>query len=337
MTYTEADGTIVTASLKGGRGTLTFTGDNMYVVTGRRGAEIRGGSVALDDIALTAGSSRGSLMIKTKDSRDQDVEDRGADVGGISGSAILGKFMGKTTNLVGAGINLTGSGYITSLQLGDVENGADIIMNGTGALKGITIKAGEIVHSGTRVVLGSYIKSLTAIRWDDVTSSDSETSLLEAPWAASISMKGDRRKGNRADFAPNLTLTSFDPRRGASLGKFKASGTSRGIWSISRGGGSLQFGATAQLYATFGGEVKSFNIKGIRGDRYCMLDSRITASLFGSFSAAYPDTDNDGAIFGATAGSIGRLSVKLADQSIKLSNLGLGDDFTIDDFEVRLV
>jgi len=132
----------------------------------------------------------------------------------------LGSLKAKTTDIVGSGINVTGNGYIASLYIHDTRNGADIIMPGTGAAKGITIKAGQL-YPGTDIVLGSYLKRLTATQWVG--------SSLTAPWASSITIKGDRRTGIAGDLGADLTFTEADPKEGVSLGKLKVYGSARDV------------------------------------------------------------------------------------------------------------
>ncbi len=166
-----------------------------------------------DPIRLTLQDTtdKSSLKISTKG--------RGSDttIGDIViESGLLRRLTAKTTDIVGDGISATGNGYIGSVYVRDIRNGADIVLPGTGATRGITIKAG-VLYSDTDIVLGSPLKSLTAVQWVG--------SSLTAPWASSISIKGDRRNDIAGDFGADLTFTGADPKKGIALGKLSVAGT----------------------------------------------------------------------------------------------------------------
>jgi len=209
-TYTDNDGTTITVSLKNGTGELCFTGDNLQQAASKKGVVVTGSNIALAEIALFNTTAKGALTVKTKGG------DGLATVGQITGSDALGKLSGKTVDLTGEGIVLTDDGYITSIQVHDLKNGADIIMPGTDATKGVTIKAG-MLYPDTDIVLGSYLRSLTAVQWVG--------SSLTTPWASSISIKGDRRNGIAGDLGADLTFTGADPKKGLALSKLAVAGT----------------------------------------------------------------------------------------------------------------
>jgi len=211
VSYTDGDGTVVKVVMnKDGQARVRFVGESLQQVATRKLWLLVGDDVRIVDIRLLNTTVRSSLTFKTKGG------DRLASVGRIRGNTPLGKLSGKTIDLVGDGIQLTGGGYVGSIQLHDVKNGADIIMPGTGAAKGITIKAG-VLYSDTDIVLGSYLKNLSAVQWVG--------SSLTAPWASSISIKGDRRNNVAGDFGADLTFTGADPKKGVALGKLSVAGT----------------------------------------------------------------------------------------------------------------
>jgi len=210
VTYTDTDGTSVTVSLKGGMADVRFVGDDLQQLPDKKGVTVAGANVVLVDIVVTAGGDRTSLTFKTKGG------DGLATVDEITSSTALGKLFGKTVDLVGSGISLSGTGYIGSIQLHDIKNGADIIMAGTGATKGVTLKLGTL-YPGSDIVLGSPLKSLSATQWIG--------SSLTTPWASNISIKGDRRNGIAGDFGADLTFTGADPKKGVALRKLSVAGT----------------------------------------------------------------------------------------------------------------
>ncbi|MBT3198354.1 MAG: hypothetical protein HN350_00400, partial [Phycisphaerales bacterium] len=214
VAYVDGDGTSTTVALKVGTAALVFTGDNLQQTAGRSGVIVSGDNVELAEITLSDTTDRSSLTFKTTKSR-MPGDDGLATVGVITGGTPLGMLSAKTIDLVGAGIDLSGSGYIGSVQLHDVRNGADIRLPGLGATRGVTITTG-VLHPDTDIVLGSYLKSLTATEWLGGS--------LVAPWVSSISVKGDSRSGVSGDFDADVTLTGADAK-GVALDKFTVAGT----------------------------------------------------------------------------------------------------------------
>ena len=103
------------------------------------------------------------------------------------------------TQLVGAGIEMIGQGYIRRLKLLDILGGADVIMPGTGATKGLFIKTGRIGHE-TDIILGSGIKTLNSLEYLGGS--------VVAPWAVRVITRGRRgRTPIRGDFGADLILT----------------------------------------------------------------------------------------------------------------------------------
>lgn len=254
VAYTDADGTLVTMTVQGARARVVFTGDSLGHSSTGRSMLVGGSSIAISAVDILSGNDRGSMVIRTN---------RGGDglatIGEITGNVPLRGLSARTVDLVGAGIALTGGGYISSVQLHELKNGADIDMPGTGATKGITIKAG-MLHPDTDIVLGSYLKNLTAVQWMG--------SSLTTPWASRISIRGDGRNGLTGDFGADLTFTSADPKRGVALGKLSVAGTITDS-VITADSGSVGSVTAAQwnagsLNATW---VKAVVTKGKRADR----------------------------------------------------------------------
>jgi len=78
-------------------------------------------------------------------------------------------------------------------------------------------------------------------------------------------------------------------------------------------------------------------IKGIKGEAYCLIDSNITAEHIGNAYLAYPKTFNSGAPFGLTAGSIDMLTIKDPTSTQTWKNLARpADTITIEDLVIRL-
>ena len=197
--YIDADGTAVSVTLKSGSGVAEFSGDNLHLGVEGKYISVLGSNISLEGISLEGTTNRSSLTFRTN--RDGDGL---ATVGYIAGSEALGRLSGNKLDLVGQGILMTGEGYIGSVVLHDVRGGADIVMEGDGASRGVMVKAGSL-GAGTDIISDSYLKKLTANEWIGGS--------LITPWAGSIVLKGD--------LGANISLSGQDSK-GYSLGTLKA-------------------------------------------------------------------------------------------------------------------
>ena len=134
---------------------------------------------------------------------------------GLDGKTPLGRLSAKTTNLGGAGIapeEGTTEFYIGSIQLGNISDGADLIMLGANAAKGISIQAGTLA-AGTDITLGSYLSKLSVVQWVD--------SVLIAPWVGTIQVSGNKKLNIPATFGADITLSGANPKTGVALSKLQ--------------------------------------------------------------------------------------------------------------------
>jgi len=260
--YVDGDGTSVIVTHKTGEAVIRFVGDNLQQNDTGRMVQVSGDNIQIATITLANTTERSSLSFRT---------DKGGDGLGrvfeITGDGPLAKIAGRTVDIVGGGIYMTGSGYVSSVQLHNVRNGADIVMEGTGARKGITLKLGQIVDPGTDIDLASGLKSLTAISWPG--------SGLTAPWASNIQIKGDRRTGTPGDLGADIHLNGQDAK-GITLGKLSVAGTMTSAIDLNDGvANSITAGAWTggSLNASW---LKSISIK---GDRRAGLDGDLGSAI----------------------------------------------------------
>lgn len=143
-TYYDNDGSLVTIKLSKGQAELAFYGDNIEVVPGKRGVNITGDGLQLDNIKLTNSSDATSLTISTKGGSVA-----GANLGGITGDS-LGKLNAKL-------IDLTGS--LGSVILDDIAG--NVTITASASSKGFSLKADEI-HDGATFDLTGMVKSFQA-------------------------------------------------------------------------------------------------------------------------------------------------------------------------------
>ncbi|MBI4581228.1 MAG: choice-of-anchor D domain-containing protein [Planctomycetes bacterium] len=353
--YTEPDGTVVTLTLKGGSANLYFEGNDLLAVISNKKITVtdtdRDGRARLVTLEISNTTASSSLSFTTKEPTGQSADAIGLSIETITGSSPLGNLAGKAVDLVGEGIHMTGEGYIASIQLRNLKNGADILMPGKGAPKGITLKAGRI-DDGSQMTLGSGLASLAATEWLGGS--------LQSPWATKISVAGDfgadlllDGTGNPKQTLGNLTVKG-NARNGAWRIKglvgtvavtglleeidLEATGT---INAITAGGArkSRLFagvkdgvsGLPASLgdFADPGVEIKSLTLKGI------LDDTRIAAPGLGKVSLKGVETDN------------GRIQLGIAADRIKsyartgirpLTNLNTaGEPDKTGDYVVRLL
>jgi hypothetical protein len=202
ITFVDADGTTVVVTFKGGgTATLTFGGTGVGQTTTKSGITVSGANLTIDEIALDNATSKSNLTFATKGGNGL------ATVGQITGNTLIGTINGKSIDLVGDGVVLTGAGAVTTLTLHDLLNGADVIAPGTGATKGTTIKVNQ-VNAGSQITLGNNLKSLTGVGQliGDVT----------APVIGTIKTKGNLGGGITAT-AADAKFVSIGALAGASI------------------------------------------------------------------------------------------------------------------------
>lgn len=134
LTYTDADGSMVSVKLVNAEGTASFSGQITDIIEGRRGTEIVGDNLALEGIEIIDSSSKSSLIITSKGG-----EISGADLGGITGES-LAKVIGKDINLTG---NIELQGNLDLLMLNDISDNVTISTN-MSSVKGTILKASDI-------------------------------------------------------------------------------------------------------------------------------------------------------------------------------------------------
>ncbi len=233
--YTESDGTKVTVSLKKGTGQLEFMGDGLELYSAGKKMIVLGNIKRVSTISLLETTVKSNLLVRTDKGGDGL-----ADIGKIVGDQPMGKLQGKTVDLVGQGIRLTGAGYIGSIQLHDISEGAHIDMPGVAA-KGVSIRFNK---GQPEMDLASPLKKLTAIEWDGGS--------LTAPWAGKITIRGNRKAGIAGNLGADMNFNDVG-KRGRSLSKLLVAGTAVGAQLRTIGDiGSVAFGA-AEMFDILAG------------------------------------------------------------------------------------
>ncbi len=228
VTYTDADGDLVTISLKGG-------GEGRAYLHGFTGVDIR-------RINLTNTTSRSSLRIKTK-GRDSNTS-----VGEIRCWGSMNSVSAGSTDLLHW---LALDGTLRTLQLRNVA-GSEIVTNISGLKVGpkdvVSMTLGRVTDSMIQTN-GQPIKSLSVTEWIDTDGDDTITT----PWIGKIAsrgVKGNARKsitGIAGDFQAGLNLFAGDSR-GMRMRIAGIAGDLGGNWNFENGTGNV--GSITALSAT---------------------------------------------------------------------------------------
>ncbi|MCK4872140.1 MAG: hypothetical protein KAS72_05405 [Phycisphaerales bacterium] len=159
--FTDADGTRIAISHRIGTAVVQLVGTHLEQDIGQRDIVVTGADIQIISITYDQTSLRSRTVINTSNAGDGATS-----IETITGESPVGKLIAPDTHLVGQGIVMTGLGVIASVTLGNVENGADIIMPGNGPRRGITLRLKRI-DAGTTIDLASDVRRLSADSWLD--------------------------------------------------------------------------------------------------------------------------------------------------------------------------
>ena len=208
--FTDSDGDMVTIKLNGKVGTLTY-----YLTNGT-------GPIAEIDLDSTS-STKSSVAITVKKPRHGAGDGR-ISIDEVDGSG-LKSFTAKSSDLVDAGFHLTG--FLGSLRIGDVRNGADLDLAGTGpTTKSSTRIVTGVINDGTDIAIAAPLAYLRSVAIG--------TGTIAAPSVGSIVVKG--RKATKlssavaGNFESDLTVagTGLASTKLAALKSLTVAGTVRG-------------------------------------------------------------------------------------------------------------
>ncbi len=346
ISYTDADNTLVTVSLKGDSGTLRFTGDDI-TATGTKNVVVTGTNLFLQSIVLD-GTGIAALSIGAKGGSDNE-----ATIGAITGGEIK-SLSGKGVVLAG---NLQTSGSLSTLSWGDLGDNITIETGQSGS--GFSLKAGNIGDNVTFDIADS-IKSFSAntyasgrVDCDSLGKFAIKSGLVEVDITADSGDIGS--VGSSGDLLGSLTAAGEIKAVAVKAGALKASLTASGaigkVSALTIEGATLNARSVGSIagkgdildltLVTTGGDIKSIKAAG---------DIDLQASIAGSFGSLGTKGDLSGVIraenmiSGVSAGSmsailsaggnIGKVSLKgdMTDSWL-MAGLDLGSDlvFSSDD------
>jgi cyclophilin family peptidyl-prolyl cis-trans isomerase len=216
VTFTDADGTVATISLKGGAGNVRFSGSNLSQTTGKAGATVQG---AITDVAidLTGTGSSGALAVKASGGDGRITVSHLTSDGGMKSIA------GKQVNLAG---NLTIAGNVSKADFADVTNSM-MTFGGAGGSLALTMLNADNVELDSQIA----IKSLKAERFTGGgTGGGPDVGTINTPALGSLTVNGDM--GQRLNIAGPLGTTKI----GGAASTFLP-------WSIGGAAGKLTVGS----------------------------------------------------------------------------------------------
>jgi hypothetical protein len=222
VTYTDADGTVATISLKGGAGNVRFAGSNLSQTTGKAGATVQG---AITDVTidLTGTGSSGALAVKASGGDGRVTISRLTSDGGMKSIAA------KQVNLAG---NLTMAGNVSKADFADVTN-STMTFGGSGGSLALTMLNADNVELDSQIA----IKSLKAERFTGGgTGGGPDVGTINAPFLGSLTVNGDM--GQRLNIAGPLGTTKI----GGAVSTFLP-------WNVGGAAGKLTVGSFDPSFA----------------------------------------------------------------------------------------
>jgi hypothetical protein len=343
LMYAEADGSLVTISLKGGLATAVFTGDFIQEpAAGKKGVVVTGTNLKLVDLQITT-TSGGAADLKFAVKA----------TAGDDGRASLGDLTmtGDVKSIGGKLIDVTGDVLITgNLGKSDLGNfgaeGQTFVVEGTGTTA--SMKFGSIQDLQFQSAGG--ISSIYVAEW--LVSDSGSGSGIAAPWVSKLTSGGD--------FQASVQLTSTNA--GYSLGSMKIAGdlanavvraasSVKSMAANRMSGTSVLVGMSDQTPADMAptdGSLftnKSATLSSLKiTDRTqaSFVDSVIAAWSIGKASLGLVQADNGGSAFGVAANAVKSLTGSVQNGDViplKLSNLQGVPEVVMseEDFNVRLV
>jgi Bacterial Ig-like domain/Calx-beta domain len=253
FTVTDALGNQETVRMGGGVGSLTY-----YLTNGQfpiSEIDLNGTDPAKSTVSIAVKRPKGA------------TSDGLVGIGEIDGTGLKSLSLGKNylDGSVGDGINL--SGFLGLLTVGDIRNGADIVVAGAPPKAGQTVRitAGVIEDGTDLTVTGAPLGSLTAVRIG--------VGSITAPSVGLITVKGRAKTKTTpalpGDLLSNLTVLGTGVTKGPALKSLHVAGAVSGV-AITVGGAAGTVGDVGSV------SVGSF------------VDSTLLAGYTGTFAGSEP-------------------------------------------------
>ena len=221
---------------------------------------------------------------------------------GVSGHVQIGNItLGSVKSISAGGVdllgNLTATGTLGSLTLGDIAGPSTITIQGAGVPLTFTARC------VTDLVLdcASPIKAITVANWAPSIGAPDDANLIIAPSLGSLRVNGDKKTGLPGAFGAGVQLSGA--ASGPTLGSAKVAGAiTGGVWRVTGAVGSIAAASTATGWsASFSGDLKGLTTAGdASGDLAARNIAGLTVkgSLVGARMLAGADLGADGRLGG---------------------------------------
>ncbi|MCE9591159.1 MAG: tandem-95 repeat protein [Planctomycetes bacterium] len=179
VSYTDADNTAVVIKVAKSTAQVSFSGDDLQVVTTSKGTTLTGTNIQAVAIDITGATIAGTLTFTGKGGNGQ------IDLTNITADGDFKSITGKMVNLLG---DLTATGGVKTITLGSLQNAALTIGASADPAVALALSlAGVTGAVGSSLTSGVAIKSIAAAQWIK----NGGDSLITAPSLGTLTFKGN--------------------------------------------------------------------------------------------------------------------------------------------------
>ena len=241
VTYTENDQTAVTIAHKVGQAAVSFAGDNLQAVEGRRGVTVTGTNIEVFDVEMTDTTIASAFSIAGRGG------DNLVTIGRIRSHGPVKQIAAKVAD-VAEFVDIAGA--LLKLELHNLLAGARVRVGASADPKHVlSVKINDATDAALESGIG--IKDLSASNWFDV---NAVAEAIAGPWLAKFTVKGVSGIG--------LELSGAGAKNGVALGSAKLGDVPGGRWVVNGHGGAISVNSTGPAWsALFTGNVKGLSVK----------------------------------------------------------------------------
>lgn len=308
VSFTDADGTVSTVSVKGaGTTTVRFTGSGLAQTTNKGKVNVTGtGGAALSLVSIAGSDASTAVTINTKGG------DGVTSLEVLSADGALKSLAASKTALSGAVTTVGAVGSINLLS----ANGAALNLGGQTTDKGVKITAGDFVD--TDIISGA---PLASVKLKSATGTDIISDVISAPGIGTVTIAGDSSAEITSVGEPNINKVTIG-------GNFSGKLTAHQIFSITVKGDLSGATINATHEANEHADAKAANLKQNQAINKLTVNGAIVNSVI----------DTGGSVGTIAAASIAssRLFIGLLGQTLLPTNLAqLTQEATLNTLTVK--
>lgn len=335
VTYTDADGTTATVQLKGGQGTLEFTGEIDDITDTKKGIIVTGSNVAVSQVVIED-AANAALTVKLKDG------DGRVTWGGLTADGSVKSIKARGVDIAG---DVTITGLLGGADLGHLIGPGMFTTGGSASDKGgkIVVQQIEEFSFNTSAPIGSF----TATTWLD---SDGEPDELRAASLGKVtiaeSMEADivatdsSAKSAIKQLAVGGWLDGAVIDAAGNVDKVTLGGMRQSQLRMGLNAGVTGLPTSAGAFANRTATLKSLTITGaVQTSGASFIESLVAGWNLGNIKLGEVATDTDEAnSLGVAAHTIKGVDYATAGTRTALKKLtGPAVDYATDSFVLRLV